>query len=113
MGIIKKQNYRPTGEMLIKVKSMKGEVLDLEVQPETTVDEIHRMIEEQKGHPADCLKLICRGKHLQKDKTVEDYKIQAGDAIVLMINKANPQPQPPKAEPKPETEIKPEVPPQN
>jgi ubiquitin-like protein Nedd8 len=103
--------------MLIKVKSMKGEVLELEVQPETSVDEIHKMIEAQKGHPADCLKLICRGKHLQKDKTVEDYKIQAGDAIVLMINKSNPQAQVPKPDlspsPTTETEIKPEVQPQN
>jgi predicted house-cleaning NTP pyrophosphatase (Maf/HAM1 superfamily) len=104
--------------MLIKVKSMNGEVLELEVQPETSVAEIHQMIEEQKGHPADSLKLICRGKHLQKDKTVEESKIQVGDTIVMMINKSNPKPATiPKADPKPitttETEKKPEVPAQN
>jgi hypothetical protein len=104
--------------MLIKVKSMNGEVLELEVQPETSVAEIHQMIEEQKGHPADCLKLICRGKHLQKDKTVEESKIQAGDFVVMMINKSAPKPiTVPKVDPKPtttgETEKKPEVPLQN
>jgi hypothetical protein len=104
--------------MLIKVKSMNGEVLELEVQPETSVAEIHQMIEEQKGHPADCLKLICRGKHLQKDKTVEESKIQAGDFVVMMINKSAPKPiAVPKVDPKPtttgENEKKPEVPLQN
>lgn len=77
--------------MKITLKTLKGQQLPLEVQPEMTVAALKALIETTHGQDAATQKLIAYGKVMEDEaKTVADYKIVENGFIVMMVAKAKP-----------------------
>lgn len=77
--------------MKITLKTLKGQQLPLEVQPEMLVGALKALIAETHGQPAETQKLIAYGKVMEDDeKSVADYKIVENGFIVMMTVKAKP-----------------------
>ncbi|XP_014241971.1 NEDD8-like [Cimex lectularius] len=70
--------------MLIKVMTLTGKVLELQVEPSDKVIEIKTQIEEKEGIPPEQQRLIFSGKQMNDQQTAEDYKLHGG-AIVHMV----------------------------
>lgn len=78
--------------MKITLKTLKGQQLPLEVEPEMTVEALKSKIQETHGHAAETQKLIAYGKVMDDDtKTLAQYSLQENGFIVLMTQKARPQ----------------------
>ena len=77
--------------MIIQVKTMKGEAIELNVIADNKISEIKGMIHSQKGHEPEAQKLIFRGKHLEDSKSLGDYNIKEKDSLVLMVSKQKTQ----------------------
>eukprot|EP00537_Pseudo-nitzschia_pungens_P018141 CAMPEP_0172407936 /NCGR_PEP_ID=MMETSP1061-20121228/75594_1 /TAXON_ID=37318 /ORGANISM="Pseudo-nitzschia pungens, Strain cf. pungens" /LENGTH=1565 /DNA_ID=CAMNT_0013144051 /DNA_START=56 /DNA_END=4755 /DNA_ORIENTATION=- len=69
--------------MVIKVKDPNGNTIDLAVQPENTIDDIKRQVEDQIGIPADDQLPVFKGNPLQDNTTLEENGINHGDVIDL------------------------------
>lgn len=77
--------------MKITLKTLKGQQLPVEVDPEMTVGNLKQLIMDTHGHPAETQKLIAYGKVMDDDaKTMTQYSVQENGFIVLMTQKARP-----------------------
>lgn len=77
--------------MKITLKTLKGQQLPLDVDPETKVGDLKAKIAETHGMPAETQKLIAYGKVMDDEaKTIADYKIAENGFIVVMTVKAKP-----------------------
>jgi UV excision repair protein RAD23 len=94
--------------MQIFLKTLKGDKLDLQIEPEMTVAEVKQLISTQYGHDPTLQKLICSGKILEDGKTTSEYNIKEGDTLVIMVNKPKPaaptQPARPPPQPQPQAQ---------
>jgi ubiquitin len=61
--------------MLIYLKTIKGEIFTLEVQPTNTMLELKYMVQELKGYTPDSQRFIFAGKNIEDQRTVESYNI--------------------------------------
>lgn len=73
--------------MKVTIKNVKGEMVELDCTPHTTVAALKEQIKEKNGHEVDTQKMIHRGKHLDDTKNLEELNIKDGDLIILMIQK--------------------------
>lgn len=73
--------------MKVTIKNVKGEIVELDCTPQTTVAALKEQIKEKNGHEVDTQKMIHRGKHLDDTKNLEELNIKDGDLIILMIQK--------------------------
>eukprot|EP00451_Oxyrrhis_marina_P038789 CAMPEP_0204386974 /NCGR_PEP_ID=MMETSP0469-20131031/58681_1 /ASSEMBLY_ACC=CAM_ASM_000384 /TAXON_ID=2969 /ORGANISM="Oxyrrhis marina" /LENGTH=82 /DNA_ID=CAMNT_0051380277 /DNA_START=49 /DNA_END=294 /DNA_ORIENTATION=- len=74
--------------MKVKVKTIKNEQWELEVEPTTQVSDVKQKIAESRpDFPADAQRLICAGKVLEDAKTLGDYAVKEGDFLVVMATK--------------------------
>ena len=73
-------------EIQIKVKFSKGEVIikDFSILSDMLVDDLRLIIEEEFKIPPYKQNLIFKGKMLQNEKKIEDYKISNNDLILLV-----------------------------
>ncbi|KAK1928003.1 ubiquitin-related domain-containing protein [Papiliotrema laurentii] len=71
--------------MLVKVKTLTGKEVEIDVQPEWTISKVKERVEEKAGIPPVQQRLIYGGKAMADEKTIQDYKIQAGAAIHLVL----------------------------
>lgn len=77
--------------MKITLKTLKGQQLPLEVQPDMTVAALKAYIAETHGQPAETQKLIAYGKVMEDDtKDLTHYKIVDNGFIVMMTLKNKP-----------------------
>lgn len=80
----------------------------MEVEPDVTIENLKKQIEEQHTMPAESQQLVAYGKVLQEaEKTLTEYNIKDGDFLVVMVKK---KPVAKKAEPAKTEEPKAEVP---
>ncbi|KAI9635081.1 ubiquitin [Dioszegia hungarica] len=71
--------------MLIKVKTLTGKEVEIDVQAEWTISKVKDRVEEKAGIPPVQQRLIYSGKAMSDDKTVQDYKLDAGKVIHLVL----------------------------
>ncbi len=61
--------------MLIKVKTLTGKEIELDIEPNDKVERIKEKVEEKEGIPPPQQRLIFSGKQMNDDKTAQDYKV--------------------------------------
>ena len=71
--------------MQIKVKTLTGKEINIDVDPDTKVERIKDRIEEKEGIPPSQQRLIFSGKQMSDEKTAADYKIEAGSVLHLVL----------------------------
>ena len=72
-------------KMLIKVKTLTGKEIEIDIEPTDKVERIKERVEEKEGIPPPQQRLIYSGKQMNDDKTAADYKIQAGSVLHLVL----------------------------
>uniref|UniRef100_A0A4W6BNC0 Ubiquitin-like protein NEDD8 n=1 Tax=Lates calcarifer TaxID=8187 RepID=A0A4W6BNC0_LATCA len=74
--------------MLIKVKTLTGKEIEIDIEP---TDKVHddllfsHLVEEKEGIPPQQQRLIYSGKQMNDEKTAADYKIQGGSVLHLVL----------------------------
>ncbi|KAF6989547.1 hypothetical protein CFC21_006875, partial [Triticum aestivum] len=76
---------RLRGGTTIKVKTLTGKEIEIDIDPTDTVDRIKERVEEKEGIPLVQQRLIFAGKQLADDKTAKDYNIKGGDVLHLVL----------------------------
>uniref|UniRef100_A0A915MQL6 Ubiquitin-like protein NEDD8 n=1 Tax=Meloidogyne javanica TaxID=6303 RepID=A0A915MQL6_MELJA len=71
--------------MLIKVKTLTGKEIELDIEPTDKVDRIKEKVEEKEGIPPPQQRLIFAGKQLSDDKTAQECKIEGGSVLHLVL----------------------------
>ncbi|GMR57085.1 hypothetical protein PMAYCL1PPCAC_27280, partial [Pristionchus mayeri] len=71
--------------MLIKVKTLTGKEIELDIDPTDKVDRLKDKVEEKEGIPPPQQRLIFGGKQMNDDKTAAEYKITAGSVLHLVL----------------------------
>eukprot|EP00762_Andalucia_godoyi_P001613 ANDGO_00222.mRNA.1 Ubiquitin-like protein 1 len=71
--------------MLIKVKTLTGKEIDLDINPEDKVIVIKRKVEEKEGIPPEQQRLIFGGKQMQDEQSAESFKIEPGAVLHLVL----------------------------
>jgi len=71
--------------MKIYVKMMNGYIITLDIEPNSSVALIKRKIEDMEGFCTDQQRLLFRGLPLEDYSTVQQYGIQDGNTINLLI----------------------------
>lgn len=73
------------GTMLIKVKTLTGKEIEIDIEPTDKVERIKERVEEKEGIPPQQQRLIYSGKQMNDEKTAADYKIQGGSVLHLVL----------------------------
>ena len=75
----------PLGIMLIKVKTLTGKEIEIDIEPTDKVERIKERVEEKEGIPPPQQRLIFSGKQMNDEKTAADYKVQGGSVLHLVL----------------------------
>ena len=67
---------RLRGGTMIKVKTLTGKEIEIDIEPTDTIDRIKERVEEKEGIPPVQQRLIYAGKQLADDKTAKEYNIE-------------------------------------
>ena len=74
--------------MKVIIKNLKQVTFEIEVpSAQSTVLDLKMAIEKEKNLDHEQLKLLCLGVILEDAKKLEDYKIEEGSTIILMMSK--------------------------
>ncbi|CAL1393407.1 unnamed protein product [Linum trigynum] len=76
---------RLRGGTAIKVKTLTGKEIEVDVDLNYTIAGVKDKVEEVEGIPPIQQRLIFKGKQMADDKTGEDYRIEAGDVLHLVL----------------------------
>ncbi|VDL62650.1 unnamed protein product [Hymenolepis diminuta] len=71
--------------MLIKVKTLVGKEIEIDIDQTDKIERIKERIEEKEGIPPPQQRLIFSGKQMNDEKTVQEYKIQGGSVLHLVL----------------------------
>jgi ubiquitin len=71
--------------MLIYVVTLTGKTIELEVEPNTSIDQVKQKIQDQEGVPPDQQRLIYGGRVLEDGRTLADFNIQKGAKVHLVL----------------------------
>jgi len=71
--------------MLIKVKTLTGKEIELDIDSVETIEDIKKKVEEQSGVPPAQQRLIFGGRQMENSKTAQDYNIIAGAVLHLVL----------------------------
>lgn len=80
--------------MQITLKTLQQNTFKVEIEPSETVAALKKKIESDKGDafPAEGQKLIYAGKILADENTIESYKIEESNFVVVMVSKPKAKP---------------------
>ncbi|KAJ3704750.1 hypothetical protein LUZ61_008455 [Rhynchospora tenuis] len=73
------------GGTMIKVKTLTGKEIEINIEPTDTVDRIKERVEEKEGIPPVQQRLIYGGKQMADDKTAKEYNIEGGSVLHLVL----------------------------
>ncbi|GLJ51517.1 hypothetical protein SUGI_1095030 [Cryptomeria japonica] len=76
---------RLRGGLSIKVKTLTGKEVEIDIEPTDTIERIKELVEQREGIPPLQQKLIYGGKQLNDEKTVEDYGLEGGSVLPLVL----------------------------
>ncbi|XP_006897258.1 PREDICTED: NEDD8-like [Elephantulus edwardii] len=71
--------------MLIKVKTLTGTKIEIDIEPTDKVERIKELVEEKEGIPPQQQQLIYSGEQMNDEKTAADYKILGGSVLHLVL----------------------------
>jgi ubiquitin-like protein Nedd8 len=71
--------------MLIKVKTLTGKEIEIDIDPTDKIERIKERVEEKEGIPPPQQRLIFGGKQMADDKTAKDYNIEPGSVLHLVL----------------------------
>jgi len=83
--IIKRIDYIVFAKMMIKVKTLTGKEVELDVEVSDTIVRIKERMEEKEGIPPVQQRLIFGGKQMHDEKTAKDYNIEGGSVIHMVL----------------------------
>ncbi|KAL1991048.1 hypothetical protein VTN49DRAFT_5552 [Thermomyces lanuginosus] len=72
-------------KMLIKVRTLTGKEIELDIEPDYKVSRIKERVEEKEGIPPVQQRLIFGGKQMADDKTAADYNLEGGATLHLVL----------------------------
>ncbi|KAF2773616.1 putative NEDD8-like protein [Teratosphaeria nubilosa] len=71
--------------MQIKVRTLTGKEIELDIEPSDTVTRIKERVEEREGIPPVQQRLIYGGKQMADDKTAAEYNLEGGATLHLVL----------------------------
>lgn len=71
--------------MLIKVRTLTGKEIELDIESDYKVSRIKERVEEKEGIPPVQQRLIYGGKQMADDKTAAEYNLEAGNTLHLVL----------------------------
>eukprot|EP00889_Picochlorum_renovo_P000398 jgi/Picre1/27428/NNA_000395.t1 len=71
--------------MMIKVKTLTGKEIEIDIEPSDTVERIKERVEEKEGIPPVQQRLIFAGKQMNDDKLAKEYHIEGGSVLHLVL----------------------------
>ncbi|CAD7702932.1 unnamed protein product [Ostreobium quekettii] len=77
-------SVRLRGGMMIKVKTLTGKEIEIDIDPTDTIQRIKERLEEKEGIPPVQQRLIFGGRQLSDDKNAKDYNIEGGSVLHLV-----------------------------
>jgi hypothetical protein len=69
--------------MKIFLNNLRGDKLELQIEPSMTVAEVKQLIASQHGHDPALQKLIIRGRILEEAKAMSEYSVSESDTIYI------------------------------
>ncbi|CEG00300.1 Ubiquitin supergroup [Ostreococcus tauri] len=71
--------------MMIKVKTLTGKEIEIDIEPTDSVERIKERVEEKEGIPPVQQRLIFGGKQMNDEKIAKDYNIEGGSVLHLVL----------------------------
>ncbi|KIY97528.1 NEDD8-like protein RUB1 [Monoraphidium neglectum] len=71
--------------MMIKVKTLTGKEIEIDIEPSDTIERIKERVEEKEGIPPVQQRLIFAGKQMNDEKQAKDYNIEGGSVLHLAL----------------------------
>lgn len=71
--------------MLIKVRTLTGKEIELDIEPDYKVSRIKERVEEKEGIPPVQQRLIYGGKQMADDKLASQYNLEGGAMLHLVL----------------------------
>jgi ubiquitin-like protein Nedd8 len=78
-------NSFPVVKMLIKVRTLTGKEIELDIEPDYKVSRIKERVEEKEGIPPVQQRLIFGGKQMADDKAASEYGLEGGATLHLVL----------------------------
>lgn len=72
-------------DMLIKVKTLTGKEIEIDIEPNDKITRIKERVEEKEGIPPQQQRLIFGGKQMSDEKTADEYNIVGGSVLHLVL----------------------------
>ncbi|KAK3205747.1 hypothetical protein Dsin_019793 [Dipteronia sinensis] len=76
---------RLRGGTKIKVRTPPGKEIEIHIEPDYSIGQIKERVEEKEGIPPIKQRLIYGGKQLVDDRTAQDYSIEGGSVLHLVL----------------------------
>ncbi|CAI5726743.1 unnamed protein product [Hyaloperonospora brassicae] len=71
--------------MQIQIKTLTGRRQTFNFEPDNTILHVKQALQEKEGIQVDQIRLIYSGKQLADDKTLQDYNVEAGGTIHMVL----------------------------
>lgn len=71
--------------MMVKVKTLSGKEIEIDIEPSDKINRIKEKVEEKEGIPPAQQRLIFGGKQMNDDNTASFYKIEGGSVLHLVL----------------------------
>eukprot|EP01024_Parvocaulis_polyphysoides_P073446 TRINITY_DN9451_c0_g4_i4.p2 TRINITY_DN9451_c0_g4~~TRINITY_DN9451_c0_g4_i4.p2 ORF type:complete len:154 (-),score=11.45 TRINITY_DN9451_c0_g4_i4:462-923(-) len=73
------------GGMMIKVKTLTGKEIEIDIEPTDSIQRIKERVEEKEGIPPVQQRLIFAGKQMHDEKQAKEYNIEGGSVLHLVL----------------------------